>query len=119
MTTNNTSDQTTLALTAPQSRDLAIKKVERANRNWCALAANIICEASKLRAEFTADDIMPLLSCLPPPTDGRALGAAFLAAKRAGYIAPTMKFVSTKRASCHAAPIRVWASVHFKQEAVA
>lgn len=105
--------QTTFDLTAPQARDQAIERVRRANREWVASAARIICSAARLRAEFTADDILPLIECLGVPTDNRALGAAFNAAKQAGMIEPTARFTPTKRSHCHARPIRVWKSLVF------
>lgn len=106
--------QTTLDLTAPQARDQAIERVRRANRDWVADVARVICGAAKLRAQFTADDILPLIEHLGVPTDNRALGAAFNAAKNAGIIDPTDRFVPTKRSHCHARPIRIWKSRVFE-----
>ena len=94
--------------TATIARDKAIDRVERANRSWVAVASRIICELSKSREEFSSDDVLPLLGGLGAPSDPRALGAAFKASARAGFIEPTSRFEKTKRVSRHAAPIRIW-----------
>jgi hypothetical protein len=55
--------------------------------------------------------VMKQIAGLVETHDYRALGPCMKSAQRLGYIEPTDRFRNTERASRHAAPIRLWASL--------
>lgn len=88
--------------------DVALRRVGRAaGPTWMAAAVGAVWSLARERAEFTADEVW---SRLAAPSEPRALGAAFRRAQRMGIVRPTERFVPSKRAGRHHAPVRVWAS---------
>jgi len=99
--------------TAEQLRDVALEQVEtNANAEWTQLVLDVIQHLSKGYFVITSDDVWHELKKYPhiKTHQPSAMGAMFRRAASLGYISPTDRFVTSKRPSSHARPIRVWDS---------
>lgn len=89
----------------------AIAKCEANNREWIDLAYQSLARLAFLKLNITSLDIWQRLpASLPPPTNPRAMGAAFVRARNAGLISPTNQWVKSGRVSDHNQQLRVWKS---------
>jgi len=99
--------------TATQLRDAALEKVEtNANAEWTQLVIEVIQRLAQGYFVITSDDVWQELEKYPHITTHQpsAMGAMFKRAASLGYISATDRFVTSKRPSSHARPIRVWDS---------
>lgn len=100
--------------TAKELRDSGIKQVEEnANEEWTQLVIEIIETLAKTSSQIDSDKVWTELAKFPQVQTHQpsAMGAMFKRASSLGWIAPTDRFVSSKRPSSHARPIRVWNSL--------
>jgi len=93
------------------ARDEAIERVDlNANTEWKKTAEAAVIHIARMRPTFTADDVWDHLrkhtSC--ETHEPSALGAIFNKLRREGRIRHTGEFIISRRATRHAAPIRVW-----------
>lgn len=98
---------------AEQLRDAALEQVEEnANAEWTQLVLEVIEKLAQGYFVITSDDVWQELENYPHITTHQpsAMGAMFKRAASLGYITPTDRFVTSKRPSSHARPIRVWDS---------
>jgi hypothetical protein len=99
--------------TAIELRDEALDKVEEnANAQWTDLVLQIIKDLVAKSPTITSDDVWLELQNYPAITTHQpsAMGAMFRAASYQNLITATDSFISSKRPSSHARPIRVWQS---------
>lgn len=91
-------------------RDEAIERVALPvpAQEWIDHAVGVIRVLARECDRFTTDDVWMRVDHRPP--EPRAMGAAMMAAKAAGVIAPTMEYVLSQRPDCHRRPVRVWRS---------
>lgn len=107
------------AFTPQQARDAAIAQVSRnATPAWKKVAADAIRAVANDRYEFTTDDVWVELerAGAGDAREPRALGALMRFAAADGLIAPTARYVESKRAVNHARPLRVWHSLVYRQQ---
>ena len=88
-----------------RARDEAIARVDESHDLWIERIA--LPAIRRLRGSFTTDDAWKAIGDVTPP-EPRAMGAAMMRAKKAGWIVPTAEYRKSERAACHARPIRVW-----------
>jgi hypothetical protein len=101
-------------MTTPQeARDAALERVEAAaHEEWLIAAADAVTYLAAMYEEFDADAIWALLRQSEHTThEPRAMGAVLRNAARDGMIAPTDRWVQSRRTACHGRPIRVWRSL--------
>lgn len=99
--------------TAEELRDKALEQVEEnANAEWTQLVLETIHNLAQGYFVITSDDVWLELEKYPhiKTHQPSAMGAMFRRAASLGYITPTDRFVTSKRPSSHARPIRVWDS---------
>lgn len=99
--------------TAEELRDAGIKQVEEnANEEWTQLVTEVLEALARGNFNLTSDDVWVELDRFPhiKTHQPSAMGAMFKRASSLGWIAPTDRFVTSKRPSSHARPIRVWES---------
>lgn len=96
-----------------QAADAAIDQVRAGmDMAWYATAFRVVRQLGQSGKHFTTDDVWDALDKLPVATpEPRALGAVMRDAKRAGSIQPTNNYAKSRRAACHARPVRVWVGV--------
>lgn len=88
-------------------RDEGIKQVENnTDQSWLDEALAAIEFLAQEQTYINADDVWPLLTSRPH--HNAAMGAVFRRAGNLGVIEPTSQFVSSRRPSNHARPLRVW-----------
>lgn len=88
-------------------RDEGIKRVEEnTDQGWLDEAFAAIEYLADRQTYITADDVWPLLTSRPH--NNVAMGAVFRRAGNLGVIEPTSQFISSRRPSTHARPLRVW-----------
>ena len=100
--------------TAIQLRDEALEQVEgNANQAWTDLVIEIIRDIASGSNSLTSDDVWLELQNYPSVQTHQpsAMGAMFRRASSLGFIESSSNFVSSKRPSSHARPIRVWQSL--------
>jgi hypothetical protein len=88
-----------------------------AGEEWRAKATEIVEELALTRPTFTADDVW--LAGLEKPAEGRALGGVMRAARAAGLIASTGRYVPSIIPTNHSKPQAVWSSLVAVQEVAA
>jgi hypothetical protein len=102
---------------------IALQQVARnANPGWMDYALACIYACASTRQRFTSDAVDELLTAVPnsPSThEKRALGPAFLSAKRRGWIFATNEIRPSTREKLHNSPRRVWLSRIFSRDAQA
>jgi len=87
-------------------RDEALERVAaNTNADWRVRALEMVFELAKYQRELVADDLWRYLE---KPREPRALGPIMRAAQRAGWIAPTDRYVPNPNR--HLTPSRVWSS---------
>jgi hypothetical protein len=97
---------------ARAARDAGIAQVESAATDgFKADAAAAIYRSAQDHHEFIVDEVWKAMPDAPRTGDNRAMGAAMLAAKKAGWIEPTGRWVSSAQTQCHANPRQVWRSL--------
>lgn len=99
--------------TAIQLRDEALDRVEEnANAEWFAVALQVIQDLAEKLDKVTSDDVWEQLKNHPEVQTHQpsAMGAIFRKACNLNLISATDTFISSKRPSSHARPIRVWES---------
>jgi hypothetical protein len=100
--------------TAKELRDAGLQQVEEnANKDWTELVIEIIETLAKTSGQIDSDKVWAELARFPEIETHQpsAMGAMFKRASSYGWIAPTDRFVNSKRPSSHARPIRVWNSL--------
>jgi hypothetical protein len=99
--------------TPQEARDEALERVEEnAHADWLMAAEWAVTGLAFNYEEFTSDDIWKAVNEQGFSThEPRAMGAVMVKAARAGMIAPTDRWVQSKRTACHGRPIRVWRSL--------
>jgi hypothetical protein len=93
------------------ARDEAIERVNKhANDAWKQAAEAAILHIARMRMTFTADDVWGHLTkhTACETHEPSALGAIFNKLRRQGKIRWTGDFMISRRATRHAAPMRVW-----------
>ncbi len=98
-----------LVLPGELEREAGIRRVTAGNSEWLRAAMNIL--PSRVPAgEFTSEDLWDILEehGVPPPREGRAMGAVLRRLSTRGLIRPTQVFVPSTRKTTHRTPIRVW-----------
>lgn len=91
-----------------QARDEAVARVDESHDGWIErYAMPAIREALNRHGFITTDDVWKEVGDVRPP-EPRAMGAAMTRARRQGLIRPTSTYRKSKRAACHARPVRVW-----------
>lgn len=99
------------AARAKAERDAAIRKVEEnAELAYLEAAQRAIRECAERLSEFTVDDVQALLSAwnVPPPREGRSMGAAIRWAVRNGVIEGSGEWRASAQPQCHGNPRTVW-----------
>jgi hypothetical protein len=106
---DNTQARTIDPVASEIGRDRGVANAEvGSGAAWQGEALAAIKALAATHSFLISDDLWS--SGLSRPPNGRALGAAFVTAKRLGYVAPTMQFVVTHQVTRHHAPVRVWRS---------
>lgn len=90
-------------------RDVALIRVEDANRVFVEAAYQLIKMLSVNKREFTSDDVWAYI-VKGSGVEPRAMGPAFMRAAKKGYIRKTGRTVPSTRPVCHAGPKTVWRS---------
>lgn len=85
------------------------RSADGAGALWMQKALDTILRVAQQKAEFTSDDLWPLLS--DAPGDPRALGAAIRHASWLKLCAPTNRVTKSLRVACHRRPIAIWKSL--------
>lgn len=94
-------------LDALAARDEAIDRAgQAAPVEWLDAALVVVDRLARTLSEFTTDDVWDALTTRPP--EPRALGAVMTRAKAAGLAVPTDRTRQSRRAECHARPLRIW-----------
>lgn len=90
----------------------AMRQVEEhAAKEWKSYALETVRKVTEARQEFTTDEVLAAMTDAPVWThELRALGPVMIAAKRAGFIKPTNRFVKSESVSRHHTDKRVWSS---------
>jgi glucuronate isomerase len=104
--------------TAIELRDESLEQVEaNANAEWAALALQVIMDLAHRKEKINSDDVWQELTRYPEIQTHQpsAMGAIFRKAFNLKLICSTDNFVSSKRPSSHARPIRVWESKLWKE----
>ena len=104
--------------TAIELRDESLEQVEEnANAEWAALVLQVIKELAYSKEKITSDDVWNELKKYPNVQTHQpsAMGAMFRRAFSLKLICSTDSFVTSKRPSSHARPIRVWESKLWKE----
>ena len=88
--------------------DILAEVEDNANPDFIDEAMAVIEHLARVRAEFTTDDVWPLLTT--STHEPRALGAVMRKAAKAGGIKRTDRVRKSSRVACHQRPIAVWES---------
>lgn len=98
---------------AQQAADEAIARVERnANALWMSACLKVIEEIAGRGLPFTTDLVWATMDERHPDLsthEPRAMGAAMVQARKAGYCHSTGNYQQTKRPEAHARPVVIWA----------
>lgn len=95
-----------------KKRDEAIHAVGDSHAQWVARCVLEIATLAKHNATFTTDDVWKVMSTVDAtPREPRAMGAAMVTARRAGWISPTNEYRPTDAVQAHRRPIRIWKSL--------
>jgi hypothetical protein len=102
---------------AERAKQAALVRVEEhAAPGWKEYALETVKRIATGEAEFCTDRVLDELKTATVWThELRALGPVMLRAARAGYIAPTARFVNSQSVSRHKAPKRVWKSLLYER----
>lgn len=82
---------------------------QSAGQPWQDDAVRLIKFLASRHPYIVSDDLWK--KGLMMPGESRALGAAFIKAKKLGYVVATDHFVLTSQSKRHRAPVRVWRSL--------
>mgnify|MGYP000990118645 CR=1 FL=1 len=107
----NTPGPTLDAARAKAERDGAVQKAaERVELDWLRAAQAAIVECANSMETFIVDDVQAKLAAagIPPPREGRAMGAAISWAVRNRVIESTGQYRASSQVQCHANPRTVW-----------
>ena len=91
----------------------ALAAVEsNADPQWMEAALSAVRILARRMPILTTDDLWCLVD---PPAEPRAAGAVMRKAAKQGWIKATDRTVKSKRATCHARPVRVWESLIYEE----
>lgn len=100
----------------PEVEQIIEATTAAAGEEWREAAERMVEHLALTQAEFNADDLWE--AGLERPRESRALGGVMRAARKAGIIEPTGRYVPSRIKGCHSGPKAVWRSLVFV-EAVA
>ena len=89
-----------------------------ADAEWKAIALQTVYDLARRRRTFIAEEVSEVMATTHPHVrtrEPRALGAVMRRAQADGIIEATGNYVTTRRSTRNASPVRVWRSTLFKE----